>query len=150
MKCCFLWKQQLITWKMIWETGEFFTNKMTIHAMNTKLLLIYYSRYGFKCLVVGYQDFFFRPNSSLDTKLINAFSQLEMELTYIGGMCAASLMNPTSLSCPGNHFIHNCYKYLTAYIILFYAFPKSRCNAFWDTTMHSWYICKFWIHSFLQ
>ena len=39
--------------------------------------------YGFKCLVVGYEGF-----SSKDDGL----RSLEMELSYLGGICAASLM----------------------------------------------------------
>ncbi|KAJ8933507.1 hypothetical protein NQ318_002560, partial [Aromia moschata] len=45
------------------------------------------SAYGFKCLVVGYE---WPPegNSNLNTGLKN----LEAELAFLGGMCAASLM----------------------------------------------------------
>ena len=39
--------------------------------------------YGFKCLVVGYEGF-----SNKDDGL----RSLEMELSYLGGICAASLM----------------------------------------------------------
>ncbi|XP_077301662.1 E3 ubiquitin-protein ligase MYCBP2-like [Arctopsyche grandis] len=58
------------------------------------------NRFGFKCLVVGYEDFFPMVDSKPYLKSTTAFSVLEMELAYIGGLCAASLMNPTTLSYP--------------------------------------------------
>lgn len=43
------------------------------------------SAYGFKCLVIGYE---WPPDSTSYTGL----KHLEAELSFLGGMCAASLM----------------------------------------------------------
>ena len=62
---------------------------MSILLLHTYILLIIYfyflqsDNYGFKCLVVGYEGF-----SNKDDGL----RSLEMELSYLGGICAASLM----------------------------------------------------------
>ena len=52
---------------------------------NSKYLFLFLQsdNYGFKCLVVGYEGF-----SNKDDGL----RSLEMELSYLGGICAASLM----------------------------------------------------------
>lgn len=45
------------------------------------------SAYGFKCLVIGYEW----PLPGLNAPLAG-LKQLESELAFLGGMCAASLM----------------------------------------------------------
>lgn len=44
-----------------------------------------FSAYGFKCLVVGY-------DWPLDENLNSGLKHLEAELSFLGGMCTASLM----------------------------------------------------------
>lgn len=44
------------------------------------------NRYGFKCLVIGYEDI----NQSKISKF--CLAHLEHELAYLGGMCSATLM----------------------------------------------------------
>ena len=52
-------------------------------SQNILFYFLQSDNYGFKCLVVGYEGF-----SNKDDGL----RSLEMELSYLGGICAASLM----------------------------------------------------------
>lgn len=61
----------------------------------------YANKYGFRCLVVGYENPAAKqyPNSCL--------SRLESELAYLGGMCSANLMKK-DLVLPGKEFTLRC------------------------------------------
>lgn len=56
-------------------------------------------RFGFRCLVVGYET---------GDKRLDGLNSLEMELSYLGGVCAASLMKediPLSSQTGQNHVV---------------------------------------------
>lgn len=58
----------------------------------------YANKYGFRCLVVGYE------NPAAKQYANSCLSRLESELAYLGGMCSANLMKK-DLVLPGKFFL---------------------------------------------